>query len=98
MGLFGKIFQAISNGEYGQRGHGRSHGSGHHSNRDNTYRSGDGGKRGGEPCRSCGATLLPSANFCAECGTSQLTQICSGCSNPLQKGTRFCTSCGKANS
>jgi class 3 adenylate cyclase/tetratricopeptide (TPR) repeat protein len=44
-------------------------------------------------CSNCGATLVPGAKFCPECGTRQAI-ACPSCGTPSAPGTRFCSECG----
>jgi len=46
-------------------------------------------------CSNCGASLVPGAKFCTECGTRQAI-VCPSCGTPSAPGTRFCSECGTA--
>lgn len=47
-------------------------------------------------CDTCGAPMLPDAQFCSKCGTpkADAALICASCGAPLKSGQRFCTKCG----
>ncbi len=45
-------------------------------------------------CPSCGATIVPGARFCSNCGTA-VGDACPGCGAVVLPGDRFCASCGQ---
>ena len=46
-------------------------------------------------CSNCGASLLPGAKFCAECGAKvQVVLHCTECGLQLRPEAKFCPSCG----